>query len=132
MSWELLWPKLLDLGIGLTGSVLTTIFLYYKFLKKIPENVEEKINQLLNERLGYVTTNHNAIINKLDMDLNPRNSTLSEQHHQIYQKVEKVHDMVLEDKSSKSSAFDNMNEEQKKFHLALRILQISQRLWIHS
>lgn len=41
-------------------------------LHKIPEKTYEKIEKLLNDRLGYETTNHNAVMGAL----NPNNEVL--------------------------------------------------------
>ena len=45
---------------------------YFAFLHKIPEKTYEKIEKLLNDRLGYETTNHNAVMGAL----NPNNEVL--------------------------------------------------------
>lgn len=44
----------------------------FTFLHKIPEKTYEKIEKLLNDRLGYETTNHNAVMGAL----NPNNEFL--------------------------------------------------------
>lgn len=44
----------------------------FAFLHKIPEKTYEKIEKLLNDRLGYETTNHNAVMGAL----NPNNEVL--------------------------------------------------------
>ena len=112
MTW---WMEIIISTIASSlASIGMSIFIYYNFLRKIPENTEKKIDELLNARLGYETTNHNAVLSKIDYKSDASKSDLSKQHHQIYHKVEKVHDMVLEERTEKHSALDNMTDEQKK------------------
>lgn len=72
-----------QVGIGvLTGSISSiflTILVYFNFLKRIPQETEKKIDDLLNVRLGYETTNHNTTM----VALNPDNSHLSKEHTEI-------------------------------------------------
>ena len=52
--------------------IVFTSISYFAFLHKIPEKTYEKIEKLLNDRLGYETTNHNAVMGAL----NPNNEVL--------------------------------------------------------
>lgn len=60
---------LIGLITGAISSLVITLISYFTFLHKIPEKTYEK---LLNDRLGYETTNHNAVMGAL----NPNNEVL--------------------------------------------------------
>ena len=63
---------LISLITGAISSLVFTSISYFAFLHKIPEKAYEKIEKLLNDRLGYETTNHNAVMGAL----NPNNEVL--------------------------------------------------------
>ncbi len=63
---------LISLITGAISSLVFTSISYFAFLHKIPEKTHEKIEKLLNDRLGYETTNHNAVMGAL----NPNNEVL--------------------------------------------------------
>lgn len=63
---------LIGLITGAISSLVFTSISYFAFLHKIPEKTYEKIEKLLNDRLGYETTNHNAVMGAL----NPNNEVL--------------------------------------------------------
>lgn len=63
---------LISLITGAISSLVFTSISYFAFLHKIPEKTYEKIEKLLNDRLGYETTNHNAVMGAL----NPNNEVL--------------------------------------------------------
>ena len=63
---------LIGLITGAISSLVFTSISYFAFLHKIPEKTHEKIEKLLNDRLGYETTNHNAVMGAL----NPNNEVL--------------------------------------------------------
>ncbi len=73
----------LDIVIGvitsLVGTVLTTVAMWFAFLRKIPQKTEEKVNKLLDERLNYETANHNSAM----AALNPDNRGLSAEHTKL-------------------------------------------------
>ena len=60
---------LIGLITGAISSLVFTSISYFAFLHKIPEKTYEKIEKLLNDRLGYETTNHNDVMGAL----NPNN-----------------------------------------------------------
>ena len=79
-----MWYELLiSIAVGLITSFLLTIFMYYKYLKKIPEKTEDKINNLLNQRLSYESSNHNSLINAIQNGTEARKSGLSLEHKDI-------------------------------------------------
>lgn len=100
-----------------------TIIAYFAFLRKIPEKTYEKINQLLNERLNYETTNHNAVMSAL----NPNTSYLSQEH----QKLETLSAQVLDHLHTEKARQDERNriltddqrEIKDKLHRALSGLE---------
>lgn len=61
---------LVDIIVGVISSVIvsvfTTIFIYFKYLKHIPDETRKQMDKLLNERLNYETVNHNAELQKSD------------------------------------------------------------------
>jgi len=63
---------LIGLITGAISSLVFTSISYFAFLHKISEKTYEKIEKLLNDRLGYETTNHNAVMGAL----NPNNEVL--------------------------------------------------------
>lgn len=69
---DILKDIIIGIVSGVIPSIAVTIFIYYKFLKSIPEDTEKKINALLNERLSYETTQHEGTMRAL----NPDNSFL--------------------------------------------------------
>lgn len=81
---------LFNIIIGVVSSCISSfvviIISYYKFLKRIPEATEGKINQLLNDRLNYETTNHNSVM----CMLNPNNSALSTEHHNMHRDISDI------------------------------------------
>ncbi len=80
----IMWYELLiSIAVGLITSFLLTIFMYYKYLKKIPEKTEDKINNLLNQRLSYESSNHNSLINAIQNGTEARKSGLSLEHKDI-------------------------------------------------
>ena len=69
---DILQDILISLITGSISSLVITLISYFTFLHKIPEKTYEKIEKLLNDRLGYETTNHNAVMGAL----NPNNEFL--------------------------------------------------------
>lgn len=76
---EMLIDILINIGCSVVTSISLSIFIYFKFLKKIPDENRKKIDELLNARLGYETSNHNATLHAL----NPTNEHLSGEHKDI-------------------------------------------------
>ena len=74
---------LINIGCSIAATVLMSVIVYFKFLKHIPDETKKQIDNLLNERLGYETTNHNAVIQKVD---NVQKS-LSDEHAELRQNV---------------------------------------------
>ena len=75
----ILWDVVIGIITSLVGTVLTTVAMWFAFLRKIPQKTEEKVNKLLNERLNYETTNHNAVMQAL----NPNTTYLSGEHARL-------------------------------------------------
>lgn len=74
---------LINIGCSIAATVLMSVIVYFKFLKHIPDETKKQIDNLLNERLGYETTNHNAVMQKGD---NVQKS-LSDEHAELRQNV---------------------------------------------
>ncbi|MGN1457041.1 MAG: hypothetical protein ACI4XP_03690 [Acutalibacteraceae bacterium] len=68
---EYIMPDILvDIIVGVISSIVvsafTTIFIYFKYLKHIPDETRKQMDKLLNERLNYETANHNSELQKSD------------------------------------------------------------------
>ena len=70
---------LINIGCSIVTTIALSVFIYFKFLKHIPDENRKQIDKLLNERLGYETTNHNAVIQKGDSV----QKSLSDEHSEI-------------------------------------------------
>ncbi len=70
---------LINIGCSIVTTIALSIFIYFKFLKHIPDENRKQIDKLLNERLGYETTNHNAVMQKGDSV----QKSLSDEHAEI-------------------------------------------------
>lgn len=81
---------LINVGCSVLASLAMSVFIYYKYLKHIPEENEKRINRLLNERLTYEASNHNTQLQAL----NPDNRELSKQHDAISSYVGQVEKTV--------------------------------------
>lgn len=111
---------LIDIGISLLIPAVTTIIIYFKFLKHIPEETEKKVNTLLNQRLNYEATNHNAVMAKIDSEFKPENSVLSDEHkglskehEQMQQKIDYIRDKAMIEDEHRKNSIALMNTNQK-------------------
>lgn len=87
-----LWLDLLvNIGISLITSLALSIFIYYKYLKRIPDENKNAIDKLLNDRLGYETTNHNAQLQKSDSV----RMELSHEHDRLETLIAKVNNTAV-------------------------------------
>lgn len=85
-DFNMLKDILINVLCSLFTSISVTIFIYYKFLKHIPQETENKINNLLNDRLNHETYNHNAVLHKADTSQN----FLSNEHSEIQKNLKNV------------------------------------------
>ena len=74
---------LINIGTSIFFSVGTSLFVYYKFLKRLPEESKNQIEELLNKRLNYETTNHNATLQNSNLDSINKLSTFGETFEKI-------------------------------------------------
>jgi hypothetical protein len=81
---SILFNIAVNVAVSLISSVLVIVFSYYKFLRRIPETTEKRVNDLLDKRLCHETVNHNAQMQALNPDnaqlmraLNPDNAQLA-------------------------------------------------------
>lgn len=74
---------LINVGCSIVATIVLSVIIYFKFLKHIPDETKKQIDDLLNKRLGYETTNHNAVLKKSD---NMQNF-LSSEHSEIRQSI---------------------------------------------
>lgn len=99
-----------DIIIGIVSGTIPSIgliiFSYYKFLKKIPTETKEKIDRLLNERLGYETSNHNGVM----AALNPSNSNLSDDHREIRADLNSISTSVEAIKSQRQANYNLLDD----------------------
>ena len=70
---------LINIGCSIVTTTVLSVFIYFKFLKHIPDENRKQIDNLLNERLGYETTNHNAVMQKGESV----QKSLSDEHAEI-------------------------------------------------
>ena len=131
MPW---WGELLiSFAVSVAGSVGMSIFIYYKYLKKIPETTKENITGLLDARLGYEAKHHNAIIAKLDLELTtivskldyelrPNNRGLSEEHTRMQAVLEKLHEKAIAEKTLRDNAGRYMDNKQSLIENAVTTL----------
>ena len=97
----------------LTGAITSagvTIFAYFKFLRKIPEETEDKINKLLNDRLNYETSNHNSLVQMMS----PTNEHLSSEHREIQRDINNIKFNVKDLKNKRKADYSLMNDAGKK------------------
>ncbi|MDK2802692.1 MAG: hypothetical protein KFW09_04870 [Oscillospiraceae bacterium] len=121
----IMWYELLiSIAVGLITSFLLTIFMYYKYLKKIPEKTEDKINNLLNQRLSYESSNHNSLINAIQNGTEARKSGLSLEHKDIKdilvrdfsetkQSIFNIDSMIKTDKEVNNLKYQHLSIDQK-------------------
>lgn len=74
---------LVNVGCSIAATIVLSVIIYFKFLKHIPDETKKQIDNLLNDRLGYETTNHNAVLQKSDSMQN----FLSTEHSEIKQNI---------------------------------------------
>lgn len=96
---EALLSILVNIGTSVLVTVITSIGVYFKFLKKLPEETKDKVDKLLNERLNYETVNHNASLQKSDSV----RESLSREHSELSKNILNVISGV----DSLQSGFDN-------------------------
>ena len=95
---------------GCITSFITIIISYYKFLKKIPEATESKINQLLNDRLSYETSNHNSVLETLSSD----SRALSTEHHNMHLDITEIKGNVADIKNQKNADYRLLDGAEKR------------------
>lgn len=96
---------LINIGTSIFFSVGTSLFVYYKFLKRLPEESKNQIEELLNKRLNYETTNHNATL----QNSNSNRESLSKEHINLLNKIDDMERRLSDIKSTVkdvSSRFD--------------------------
>ncbi len=93
---------LINVGCSLLATAVLSIIIYYKFLKHIPDETKKQIDNLLNDRLGYEATNHNAVLNKSDS----LQHFLSNEHAEIRQNINSAKENI----SSLCSEFNTEKE----------------------
>ena len=74
---------LINIGCSIITTVVLSVIIYFKFLKHIPDETKKQIDTLLNDRLGYEITNHNAVLQKSDSV----QKFLSTEHSEIRQSI---------------------------------------------
>lgn len=119
---------LVDLIVGVSSSIALSIFIYYRYLKKIPETTEAKINDLLNQRLGYETTNHNAVLSMLEMKISPNtrdlSHNLSKEHDDLKRILDALYKQANEDKIIHEAAAKDMTTQQVRISQSVETLAI--------
>lgn len=88
---DLLTDILINVGCSIATSVVLSVIVYFKFLKNIPEQTKQSIDDLLNARLGYETTNHNSNIE----NTNAAKESLSREHSEIRQNITTVNKNIF-------------------------------------
>lgn len=107
---QFMWyDVLINIGSGILSSIAVTLFIYFKFLKRVPEETEKKINALLNARLGYETTNHNAVM----AAVNPSNAHLSQEHQQLNAGISSIDKVISVEIQKRADWQNNLTAEQR-------------------
>lgn len=110
---------------GVLPSIAVTIFIYYKYLKKIPEETEAKINQLLNERLNYETTQHGETMRAL----NPDNSQLSHDHRDINRNLIQLNEKINSYEIEKKAQYNLLDNNGKNIANSIETLNAFSALY---
>lgn len=105
---------IIDLIMNAATSIMLSVFLvifsYYKFLRKIPQETKQEIDQLLNDRLGYETSNHNSIMEAL----NPNTQVLSSDHREIRAQLTNINANVEVIKKQKDVDYRLLNNSERQ------------------
>ena len=120
---------LISLITGAISSLVFTSISYFAFLHKIPEKTYEKIEKLLNDRLGYETTNHNAVMGAL----NPNNEVLlnlvSKDHRELKVLTGETLQHLRMEKAAKENREHILTNEKKKSINILRVYALFPTSW---
>lgn len=81
---------LINVGCSIVATIVLSVIIYFKFLKHIPDETKKQIDDLLNDRLGYEATNHNAVLKKSD-DVQ---SFLAKEHSEIRQSINSAKEYI--------------------------------------
>ncbi len=100
-----------NLLTGILGSIGTSLFIYFKYLKSIPEENKKEIDKLLNDRLSYETSNHNAVLSTITQQTQERKNDLSKEHSHL--STEHIDIKRLLETSTKSIS-DNISDSSNK------------------
>ena len=85
----------------LLGSLLANVIIIIfneVLIKKIPKDTQKKIDQPLNDRSSYETTNHNFVMNALS----PNNEHLSTEHRVIQQELGNIKESIISMKEKRN------------------------------
>ena len=110
------YDVLINIGSGILSSIAVTLFIYFKFLKHVPEETEKKINALLNARLGYETTNHNAVmaaVNPSNAYLSQEHTRLSQEHQQLNAGISSIDKVISVEIQKRADWQNNLTAEQR-------------------
>ena len=114
---QFMWyDVLINIGSGILSSIAVTLFIYFKFLKHVPEETEKKINALLNARLGYETTNHNAVmaaVNPSNAYLSQEHTRLSQEHQQLNAGISSIDKVISVEIQKRADWQNNLTAEQR-------------------
>lgn len=107
---------LINIGCSIATTVVLSTIIYFRFLKRIPDDTKKQIDNLLNARLGYETTNHNATLEKFDSIQH----FLSKEHGEIRQGINSAKEGILSlnhkfdsDKEQKKMQYEYLNDNNK-------------------
>lgn len=107
---------LINIGCSILSSIAVTLFIYFKFLKRVPEETEKKIDKLLNARLGYETTNHNAVMAAVNPDnaqLSQEHTRLSQEHQYLNAGISSIDKAIAVEIQKRTDWQDNLTAEQR-------------------
>lgn len=116
---------IINIIVSLIIAGATTLIVYFKFLKHIPETTKKEIESLLNERLNYETANHNAIVTLL----NPDTKQLSKEHDHIFERVERVDSKLTEQSARERQSYELMKSGQREIVDSIRRLDAVPTIW---
>ena len=120
------YDVLINIGSGILSSIAVTLFIYFKFLKHVTEETEKKINALLNARLGYETTNHNAVmaaVNPSNAYLSQEHTRLSQEHQQLNAGISSIDKVISVEIQKRADWQNNLTAEQRTISDQMKRLQ---------
>lgn len=100
-------------------SLSTLILTAFLFLRKIPEQTRDQVEELLNERLKNETENHNAVMTAL----NPDTKSLAAEHKELQRTVAQTLEHLHIEKAVREEREKHLTGEQKSIDMHIEALR---------